>query len=288
MFTTVKAVRSSFFLIAALCIHGIPLSQAASKMPLASQPVALAAVTIPHSKGRITFIDEAPNSETPRLSLSIVEDARYDTLTRLSQDQSVTPLEIYLAYAPKYAKINKRLQIDHDIRRAGDRKNPLRDWPLVAMPDSISGEGTADDWAEGCTNHGQWTAAFNDFVGFNFGSVTAHKIMSWHAPDSQFEYFGTTNMVWAGLCMQSGLMLHVRMEFQNFENDWVGVPGWAGSDMFIFPGQKYLYHSYTPNHLQSLRIVLSPFIDDEDEITVYLSGSRLTSEVSPIGISVLP
>lgn len=213
----------------------------------------LGSFEIPLSKGRITFVDEAPYSASPEISVVVIEDAEFNTLAQ-AMKSGISLSDLYLAYAPKKASLPERLSIA-DEKWTG--------WPgaVNRLPKSISSmrfngpaepDVDADDWAAGCVNLEAWESEFSSWVAsFDFPSPATNsqttEVDIPHATQG-YGYFGYMDNIWAGVCMRSGETMHVGIQFKNHNGIWVSVGGWSSSltKADLSPGQRYLYHSFKP------------------------------------------
>jgi hypothetical protein len=241
----------------------------------AEPAVHLGTFEIPHSNGRITFLDETPLAETPSISVVVVEDAGFSTIAEAIRS-GASALELFQAFAPPKTKIPERIKLADYLPRdergtGGDQPKSITTLRLYGP----SGEPIVghDDWGSGCNDREEWDERFSSWVS-DFASLStsiqSDEVNIPHATQG-YGYFGHNDTIWLGVCMRTGNIMHVGMQYrqQNWWSpaggNWVPVGGYGSSltAADLHPGERYLYYSYKPFTAQR-RFYVSATGDAED------------------------
>jgi len=245
----------------------------------------IAKIDLSYSGGTMTFIDETPDRELPSISIMVVENSKFNTLANFLKDKSTTPLEVYVALAPRGAPIPPRMQLDHNYRRHGI---PVRIYSFENDPlqnNSLLTEN--DNWSNGCTNHNDWKDGFSSWAvsqGWEGGLMTpgpgiAHASFNFHDDAIEFEtwngYITGYSNIWLGVCNQLNADIYpaenlgdtsFRLVVQLWYLPPESMPGIPEGSILIDnasvelsnAGERYLYHNFShPYSGKSYRLSLS-------------------------------
>lgn len=236
-----------------LTLFSAPLNTE-QKTETRTEALTLGRFPIPDSQGYIIFIDEAPDAKAPSVSVVVVEDAGHNTLADAAK-LGLSISELFQTYAPPRTKVPARIILAQEQlktlqeRTTTDLKvnTSMNLWSTTVPP--IVGE---DDWASGCNDAEAWDSEFMSWV-YSFTFISPPTIFQTKTVDvphatSGYGYFGLNDNIWAGVCMRSGEIMHVGIQFRNYNGNWVSVGGWSSDSTKadLNPGQRYLYHSFKP------------------------------------------
>ena len=264
---------------------------------------------IPSSQGRITFLDETPLSQTPSISIVVVENSEFSTLAD-ARHSGASALELFMAFAPPGTKIPERLNLYAELLRAGDVSDNSKAKTISTL--RLYGTLVApivepDNWGElgSCAVKEDWDAGFNNWVNsFPFGFLVFGSSLneSVHVPHATqvYGYLGPNDAIWVGVCMRTPSsskgesFMNVSIQYLSSSGDWVNVGGALGNpgptSAKIYVGERYLYHSfkpYTPQRRVKVSSVNEGEADGGDGNTAFISA-RWKDNFSPDSTEAAP
>jgi hypothetical protein len=185
----------------------------------------------------LRFIDESMDGGTPRIGVVEVAAPRSGSVLRaLTREQPLTPLELYLALAPRGAAIPAPLLLHH---QAAAKTTP----GISSEPRVLTVEATAQaadvGWCyeeSGALYHGEFLGlVVSEFGGPLPNHGHGHDLTSTH-----YGVTGTSSKRALGTCNVEGYVKSVGVEYQWSAALWVAVPLGVS---WLFPGQSLFYYS---------------------------------------------
>jgi len=185
----------------------------------------------------LRFVDEASEGGAPRVGVvEVIAPKTGSVLRYLTETQQITPLELYLALAPRGAPVPTILSAHHKEAartQAGISYQPR----VVGVAFPLQGSDVGSCWAEsGNIYHwgflGDVTSAFGVALP-NHGH--GHDLTSTH-----YGITGISSKRALGTCNVNGYAKSVRIEYRYSSNLWITVPLGV---TWLVPGQSLFYYS---------------------------------------------
>lgn len=185
----------------------------------------------------LRFIDESAHSDTPRIGVVEVTAPRAGSILRaLTRDQQLTPLELYLALAPRGAVIPTPLLLHH--QEAAQTTPGISSDPRVLTVESTAQAADVGWCFEESGN--QYHLGFLGLVGSAFGGPLPNH---GHGHDLTSTHYGVTGAASKralGTCNVEGYVKSVSIEYRWTSTLWVAVPLGVS---WLLPGQSLFYYS---------------------------------------------
>ena len=243
----------------------------------------LGTFTIPSSQGRITFIDETPLAKTPSISIVVVENSWFSTLAE-AKHRGASALDLFMEFAPPRTTIPERLKLYADLLRTGDVSGSAE----AKTTSTLRLHGASDQPVEGpdtwgagnCTVKEDWDAGFSNWVtSFPFGFAGfggSSKLVNIADHETVYSDLGFNDAIWVGVCLKFGGRYFVQMEYKNGDGDWKKIDG--QTQLPLHPGERYLYHNFSP-YTPQRRLAVEhqkkdwiPRENNSDNSTAFISG----------------
>ena len=185
----------------------------------------------------VRFIDESAGGTTARIGVvEVTTPGAGSVLRALTRERQITPLELYLALAPRGAAIPAPLTLHH--------QEAARTTPGLSSEPQVLTVGPTAEAAEveGCLEESgfQYHLGFLGSVGGAFGGPLPNH---GHGHDLTSTHYGVTGFSSKralGTCNAEGYVKSVNVEYRWTSVLWVAVPLGVS---WLFPGQALFYYS---------------------------------------------